>query len=632
MATPGAQGNIEVKGDLVFGNVFQFQQDSGGAPADVYVGGSLIGNLGGGGTGIITASGGAEGSGGAHFYVNGSMYVNEIYVNGAGSGTPGTPSGNGGEITVYGNVTVQNILAASGGVGVGTDAGTGGSINIWGSVSSGDATWNINGGDATGGNAGNAGNLSVHSDASIQSLFMYGGVCTSNDETHRSGSGGNVEIDGNFACDSQINLRGGDRYGNLTTSGTETPPNAGQLYVYGAASFEDMFLEGGDVFTTGFAPHSAGNGGYIEIDGHLNVIDDCQFFGGYSDTGNGGNGGDIYVEGHAFIDDDLEFQGGQSNAGGNAGFGGTVDVNGDLMAGYVFGNGGFANAGNAGNGGFLYIEGSFTSNDLVEVSGGSCSSTDEVHAAGDGGEINCLNLNCENISIDIFGGDRYGATTVAGSPQIPGGGNMLVRGHLVCGNINGQGGSVTTNYPSSQGGTGASITVEGTASADYIYLYGGSSVGPNGGGRGGYFECRNFVNITDVDMNGGASNDSVVGGDAGTNGAAGTAYLYSGCSAYGLFFLDGSGAGSAPGDAVILRVAGSVTVGTIDMTDRPACVIDTWAGGGPPTVVKVNSLPNKTTFNTQAGTATADLSGFVADSILFTDSGGAWYYSQGTAI
>ena len=626
----GVQGNIVVGGDLVFGNTFNFQQDSGGAPAEVRVDGNVIANVG-GGTGFINASGGAEGSEGAYFYVNGSMYVNGIAVNGAGSSTPGTAAGDGGDILVYGDLMVQSALNAQGGLGTDTDAGNGGTVTVWGAANSGDADWFVQGGDATNGNAGNGGSIYIHSNASISRVNSSGGDCTSDDENHRSGSGGITEIDGNFACDSTYTSRGGQRSGTLTTGNSLASPNGGELFVYGTASFEDLFMEGGSVFTTGFSPHSGGNGGSVTIDGNVSVIDDFQLNGGSNNAGNAGSGGNATIQGNFFVDDDLEFRGGNATDG-NGGNGGTLDVYGDLSCGDTQFYGGSVLNGNAGFGGNIFCDGTFTITSYLEIYGGDCSSTDNTHSAGNGGALNCRGLSAEGVVIDIRGGTRSGSTTVAGSTNVPNAGSVTVRGNAVVASIDGYGGDAAADYPTSAGGNGANISVEGSLIAISFSLNGGNSVGPAGGGIGGTLNVQGLAVINGAyDATGGQSNDSAAGGDAGANGGGGSGFFSGGLACETWNVTDGAGAGSAATANVTLRFAGSVTVGSISMTNRAGCVIDT-INSGAPAVVKVNAMTAKTTFNDQAGVATGDLSGFLADSVFFSDSAGGWYYAQGTAI
>lgn len=626
----GVQGNIVVGGDLVFGNTFNFQQDSGGAPADVRVDGDLIANVG-GGTGSINASGGAEGSEGAYFYVNGSMYVNSIAVNGAGSSTPGTAAGDGGDILVYGDIMVQSFLSASGGSGADTDAGNGGIVSVWGAAHSGDADWFVQGGDATNGNAGNGGGIFINSNANISRVNSSGGECTSDDEGHRSGSGGSTDIDGNFACDSTYTSRGGQRLGTLTTGNSLGPPNGGDLTVYGTASFDDLFMEGGSVLTTGFSPHSGGSGGFVVIDGNVSVTDDFQLNGGSNTAGNAGSGGNATIQGNFFVDDDLEFRGGNAT-GGNGGGGGTLNLTGDLSAADMQFYGGSATNGSAGSGGNIFCNGKFTLTDYLEIYGGQSDSADETHSAGSGGAIDCRDFSAESNFIDIGGGTRSGATTVVGATSDPNAGSITVRGNAVVGGINGSGGAAIAAYPTSVGGTGVSISVGGNLVIDTILANGGDSVGPNGGGFGGTLNVQGATVINGAyNANGGQSNNSAVGADAGTNGGGGSGFFSGGLTCETWNVLDGTGVGGAATVNVNLRFAGSVTIGSISVTDRPACVIDT-LNSGAPAVVKVNVMTDKTTFNDQAGTATGDLSGFLADSVFFSDSAGAWYYAQGTAI
>jgi hypothetical protein len=626
-------GNISVGGDLIFGSEFQFRQKSGGFPAEIQVGGNLTGNLGFISTGSIFASGDFKGSEGAYIYVNGSVYVYSIDISGASSDDPMIPAGSGGSLLVYGDLMVQDSVDAGGGYGDGAPAGGGGTVTVWGAVNGGEASISVRGGDAGGGDAGNGGFLYLYSNASVGELVFVGGDCSSDDSTHRSGSGGYLEVKGTLTVDNSCNGRGGDRYGSLSGANTLTPPNGGQVYVYGGAFLNDLFLEGGEIYTNNFAPHEGGRGGEAYIYGALFVRDDCQLSGGPSANGSGGEGGSLYVDGSAWIEDDLELNGGYSDSstGGEGRDAGSVSVNGDLSAGDINLEGGNSQSGPSGRGGIIDIEGSFTVKSFLYLNGGPSYSANENHSSGRGGEIYCRDLVAGGVSLYLNGGERSGATLVGGSVATPNGGFVQAYGNVTANSIEARGGNVFTNYPICAGGEGGSLIVLGTLTLDgSLDFVGGSGVGPFGGGFGGSVSVRGAASFFDLYLVGGDANDSSVGGDAGTNGSCGNATFTGGLVARNLILTDGTGIGSAASATKDLILSGSVSVDAISMENRLTCRIrpDSKA----PAVVRVNQLTSKTTFNNLAGVATGDLSAIVGNSILISGAGGSWSYLQGTGI
>jgi hypothetical protein len=183
-----------------------------------------------------------------------------------------------------------------------------------------------------------------------------------------------------------MTVSGGDRFGTLLVGNTLDAPDAGEIYVNGGISANDVYAVGGSVNTANFAPHNAGSGGYLEVEGFLLVSDDLQFEGGDATQGDGGNGGQVYVEGHASIEDDFDMDGGDAD-NGNGGNGGYANFYADLGLDEVRVEGGHGINGSGGNGASLFVKGNLTVNEFYAGHGGGCNSANEGHYAGSGGSV-----------------------------------------------------------------------------------------------------------------------------------------------------------------------------------------------------------------------------------------------------
>lgn len=636
--TSQVQSNFSVDGDLVF-TYMEFRQ-SGGSAAQLRVGGDLIGSAGFSGT-ILRGEGvdgslGVAGTPGLSILVYGDLMVTEVHIFG-GSNSAGA-AGNGGNVTVWGDCLVTFTLDASGGNATDGDAGVGGTVDVYGDLGIPDGTVSVRGGGSTNGNGGNAGTLDVEANFSGSEISAYGGDCDSDSELHRSGSGGNISVYGQVTWCGYMTVSGGDRYGTLTTGNTLTPPSAGEINVNGGISAGDIFAEGGDVYTSNFAPHDAGNGGYIYIEGNLAVSDDFELSGGYAGQGNGGNGGYVSVEGNASIDDDLDAHGGNAD-NGTGGSGGDLNFYGNLLIDEVRMYGGSGTNGSGGNGANLFVKGDLIINEFYSGSGGQCNSANENHGAGSGSNVNVEgNFTYHGDEDDLYlrGGDRYGATIVTNLVVAPAsGGNLSVGGSFVSRVlVDMQGGSTWTDYPNAAGGQGGNLYVEGSMYvSDNVYLSGGRSVG-NTGGKGGDLEVKGHAGFTGLRTYGGDSVESVVLGDAGQAGYAGTATFRAGLVTGEIGQVDGTAGpgGSAATNDVNLYLSGHCNIGTIDMTARANCYIRKDLAFEAPVTLNVTSMTIKNTLNDVAGNATGDVSASLGTSLFMTGTGGTWYAIAGVVI
>ena len=429
-------------------------------------------------------------------------------------------------------------------------------------------------------------------------------------------------------------MSGGNRYGTLSVGASGDAPHAGTIDVKGSITADDIDLIGGDVNTDNFAPHAAGNGGYLYIRGVLTIQDDLEVYGGYANVGDGGSGGNLYAESSVYVDDDFEFNGGYSN-NGNGGNGGYASVRGNLY--FADGRlwGGDATNGNGGSGASLYVEGNLYCQYYISASGGDCNSANETHVAGSAGtfSIKCdFHYEGDDDNLYMVGGSRFGATTVAANQGFfgAGGGTIIVGGDLIAReNIDLMGGSTLTDYPNVKGGNGGSLIVHGSFTGENVMLFAGRGTGSDGG-FGGTFTCEGHAKFDDLSVAGGPSYDSIVGGDAAAQGSAGSIYLRSGGVGRYILMSDG-GAGTAATASVRLSFNGLVTLYQLDMTDR----IDSWIvadNTSIPAMFKVNSMLTKQTLNNDVGTATANISASLDGSMFITGLSSTWYAVAGVAV
>ena len=631
--TSTPQQNFSVGGDLMF-TYMEFQQ-CGGTAAQLRVGGDLIGTAGFAGSPIFAS--GDDGTSGLNVLVYGNVTVTILDVNGGYGNT--INAGNGGNVTVYGDLQVWDFLDLAGGNSNDADAGNGGTLDVYGDIVAGVAVIYLYGGEATNGNAGNAGEIDCEGDLLVSEVEAYGGDCDSDSETHRSGSGGYIYLNGSLVSNDFINVSGGDRSGTLSVGASLVPPNAGEIDVKGSITAEDIDLRGGDVNTINFAPHAAGNGGELLVKGVLTIYDDLEVYGGDANVGNGGNGGELNANSSVYVDYDFDFYGGYSN-NGNGGNGGYASVKGDLHFGDGRLYGGDATNGSGGSGANLDVEGNLYCHQFISASGGDCNSANETHVAGSAGTFN---IKCdfhyegaadeeEEDNLYMVGGSRSGATTVADNTGVEGarGGAIIVSGDVIARKpIDLMGGSTTTNYPNVKGGNGGSLIVYGSFTGADVMLYAGQGKGSDGG-VGGTFECRGFTKFDNMSVAGGQSVASIVGGDAQARGSAGFISFQGGGVGRYVLMSDG-GAGSAATADVRLKFNGLVTLYQLDMVDRPASWIVAY-DNSIPAMFKVNSMPTKQTLNDDVGTATGNISASLDGSMFITGLDSTWYAVAGVAV
>ena len=235
----------------------------------------------------------------------------------------------------------------------------------------------------------------------------------------------------------------------------------------------------------------------------------------------------------------------------------------------------------------------------------------------------------------LNGGSRTGATTVANLMATPANGGTLNVG----GNFTSRlsvyliGGGAFTDYPYAPGANSGNMYVEGSCYvSDNIYMNGGRAVGGTAG-NGGNFEAKGHAGFTSLECDGGQAAASILGGDAGVAGTAGTVTFRAGVSTEEISQLDGpfDAGGSAPASDVNLFLTGNCTIGTINMSARAGTYIRQDLGFGNPVILKVNSLPTKNTLNDIAGTATGDVSGSL-NGLFITGTGGTWYSIAGVLV
>jgi hypothetical protein len=637
--TTTPQQNFRVDGDLIF-TYMEFRQ-CGEAAAQLRVGGDLIGSTGGFPGSLLQGEGIdgdvlLAGTNGLDIIVYGKLQVGGVYVYG-GENNAGGNAGNGGAIYVYGDCNALIDLDLSGGNAPNGTAGDGGFLYAYADVVIPDGTLSVRGGNGNNGSAGNGGDINVEGNFSGSEISAYGGNCDSDSELHRSGSGGNVYVHGQVTHCGFMTVSGGDRSGTLAAGNTLDAPNAGEIYVYGGISATDVYAAGGDVETDNFAPHNAGNGGYLEVEGFLNVSDDFQFEGGNASQGNGGNGGEVYVEGHSSIEDDFNMYGGDAD-NGNGGNGGEAYFYADLGLDEVSMEGGHGINGNGGNGASLFVKGNLTVNEFYNGHGGGCNSVNETHYAGSGGSINVEGSFVyfgDDGDLNLVGGDRTGATTVANAGGTPAnGGNLNVEGNFTSRTtVLLSAGGVFTDYPYAPGGNAGNMYVGGSCYvSDVIYMNGGRAVGGTAG-NGGNFDAKGHAGFTRLECEGGQAAQSILLGDAGTAGAAGTVTFRAGVSTEAIIQLDGlfEAGGSAPASEVNLFLTGNCTIGILNMSARAGTYIRQDLFFENPVVLKVDALQAKNTLNNIAGVATGDVSASL-NGLFITGAGGTWYSIAGVVV
>lgn len=623
------QSNFTVDGDMFF-TYMEFRQCAG-TPAELRVGGDLIGSSGYSGT-VLNGNGETGNTPGLSILVYGDLTVS--YVNISGNNGSTTDGGNGGQCHVYGNLTVWERYEANGGEGPeGFSGGSGGTLEVYGDVSAGYGWFTLVGGNGNQGNGGNGGNVTINGNAVIEELEVYGGDCYSDSNQHRAGSGGSLSAEGNVNLNSTSNLSGGERTGTLSEGGnTLSPADGGYVWVEGNLTVDgDLLSRGGPVQTNNYSPCTGGGGGQIYVRGDFSCKDDVRIHGGAATHANGGWGGTLNVNGSIYINDEFEAYGHLSN-GGNGGDGGSLSCDGHAAIGYLDVRGGTGNEGNGGGGGSVYIDFDLQLDENAYLNGGDCSSTVPGHRAGQGGYMTCGGVNTDS-TISLGGGFRSGSVTGSSPGNWPAnGGNFYCFGPAN-GNFESLGGSVIADADVGAAGTGGNMTFYGSLySSSSVNVNGGDCAGGNGG-NGGSVSVHGFATISHIYARGGLCFNGGFGVGSSTNGAGGNVSLDRGVVGYEIQLQDASGDGAAPTGPVGLNLTGDCRLDTIQMSDRPACSIN--QGLNIPLTLRVYNLPLKKTLNNGNGTVTPDVSAFLDDSIFLTTSAGSgyvWHKITGTNL
>lgn len=623
------QGEIIIDGDFIAEQVHW--QQTGGESALMRIGGDMIGRA--GFSGIYVDAPGVADNQGATIIVYGDSLVGQMNLYGGESALAN--AGSGGQLIVYGNLTILNQLNLYGGNAstTGFDAGNGGELNVYGSLYAEDQEISLNGGDGYQGNAGPGGQIYVGGHFYVSELQVHGGYCNSDFAGHNSGRGGDVYVGGGFTSRNFVNLNGGERDGTLSSGNMGSRPDGGSFQAYGNVSIDEYTSEGGSIFTTNFSPCPAGNGGYMDVEGNLDAYE-LDLNGGNSSNGDGdaGSANESYVKGNLVVES-LNMRGGDAG-NGSAGSGGYFEVDGNAAIDSLYANGGSATNGNGGYGGYFYCQNDVSLN-YADLYGGNCNSANESHNARNGGGLEAKTINASDSNLYLDGGDRTGGTTISNTGNnVANGGDINANGDLHCYNVSGDGGTVSTDFPNSAGGTGMSVSVTGN-----LYCYnsfstnGGAAVG-NNAGRGGNLVVRGTAYIRNFDGDGGAANNSSgVGSDAGTNGAGSDVYFYGGAVLSDHSQLDGNGLGSAPTDFVTLQLGGNCVFRSLSMSDRANTRI--MMAEDFPIILKIDLMPGKVTLNDFAGVPTSDISGLLAANLFFAGAGSSaqpWLALTGVGI
>lgn len=440
------QGNIVVKGDLLF-NSIDYQATPGTTPT-IEVGGNLIGTN---ASSYITANG-LDDTNGADINVYGNVNVSSINISGGASNT--SNAGNGGTLTVKGNLLIKNVFESLGGACSSSSytSGNGGNIIVYGNISGNEGFFtdkiDLSGGNGFDCAGGDGGSLTVYGSADISNFISFGG--NSNDTLlsglYSAGNGGNVAVYGDLAVQYSLNLDGGD---GIEASGG----SGGSLNISGDFTCS-IFEATGGYCDSSNENHIAGSGGTS----YVNSVN-CS---GDIDLSSGSRNGTLSSPGFAF-----------PSSGGSLYVTGRATIYDFYSEGGPVSTFGFVPC-DAGNGGSLICDGPLDLS-FASVDGGDSS----LGPPGNGGNVNAFRITADLIS--STGGDSLG------------GGNLY----------NGNGGSI---------GSYGDLTVS------YIYVSGGDSIDGNGGSSGNILALGNFTSSGLVEANGGNCASTIEIYNAGAGG------------------------------------------------------------------------------------------------------------------
>lgn len=471
------QANLTVGGDLIANYILFYQTPTSSAILEVK-GNLIIENN-------IEATG-IDDANGLNITVWGDLYAVDVNISG-GNAVNTNNAGNGGILTVSGNVSVYAIYAYGGDADdsfllTGLKfAGNGGTVDVYSDFLGRIA---LDGGDAIEASAGNGGDCYIDGVAKLYYFDSTGGSCNSSNENHYSGRGGYLEVDGSVTSNGSIDLSGGNRSGSLPANGLQLSPDGGDFIVNsGPCHVNFVSVTGGNIYTFGGYPSEGGNGGDVSVYGYLYTDGDIYANGGTSYSGSGGNGGYVYVASDFNCDNNIDLSGG-FGGGGTGGGGGYIAVEKSIYFYSLFVAGASSGGdGVGGNGGYIDV-GRITSNGGIYLSGGDCPSSDPTHTAGSGGYLNCVSIQ-GFPTVYASGGNRSGGTLTSNLGNYPAnGGSIYVAGSAEILDMNVWGGSVSTTSPNSSGGNGGSIIIGNNLDVDSIDSHGGDCSGSSGGNGG----------------------------------------------------------------------------------------------------------------------------------------------------
>jgi hypothetical protein len=270
--------------------------------------------------------------------VFGDCHINQLVSVGGSIQTNNNEThdaGQGGIVTVYGNLKCQYTFNISGGQvrplsgsPSSGNGGLGGTLNVFGNATFYSGELNCSGGDSDNGSGGQGGtvlvergSLSVYEfysnggegidgdggfgGAITSSSFcitgnyceLSGGSCDSINSSFRSGSGGTI-IANSISSVGQISLNAGSRNG-ATTSTAFTKRNGGSITCNGNFSCTNNISLNGSIVLGGTDGFPGGNGGSLTVSGNFSLNGIIELNGGSSNVNNGGNGGTILIHGPA---------------------------------------------------------------------------------------------------------------------------------------------------------------------------------------------------------------------------------------------------------------------------------------------------------------------------------------------
>lgn len=404
---------------------------------------------------------------------------------------------------------------------------------------------------------------------SSQSDFLVGGdmVFSNMNFAQCGGTAATLRVGGNLIAGYERSEILDPFSGNVVCNGVaDTMTNGLDITVFGDLCARTVSFSGSDGTAV-----PAGNGGYLEVRGSLNVRKTLFALGG-------------------------------SGTGVAAGYGGEADLYGDVSCAAVNFSGGNSDY-RGGDGGYLYLYGGTGTFDLNEfggivLRGGESNSSSLAAYGGEGGIFEAYSSCCAP-SIDVSGG--------AATDQGNGGsaGYVYVKGTL----------EVFGVYYNGKG----------------VDALGGDSRSAYGG-RGGSFECESYTKVLRADLSGGDSDPGYPAGSAGfalfasgvtcesivmrdgPNGkkpAYSTELMVKGyCSFNSINMSDRV-------DAYILWR---------DNTMFPVIPFE------PPAILRVLNLLEKATLNRPDSSQTASISPTTCESSLFISGTTGWYVVTGTLM